>query len=111
MKNNENKKSEKEGGKKFDAGKPELDLLPFESLEEIAKVLTMGKNKYGRSNWKNGISYSRLIAASLRHTGQFLNGIDLDDESKISHVAHAATNLLFLLWMIKHRPDLDDRKE
>jgi len=105
----ENKKLEQEGGKKFDKGKSELDLLPFESLEDIAQVLMFGKAKYGKSQWKNGISYSRLIAASMRHLGKFNSGVDLDDESNLNHVSHAATNLLFLLWMIKNKPELDDR--
>lgn len=106
---NENKKLEKEGGKKFDQNKAELDLIPFESLEEIAKIMSFGANKYGRRNWQNGIAYTRLIAAALRHLGKFADKIDFDDESKMNHVAHSATNLLFLLWMIKNRPDLDDR--
>lgn len=37
-------------GKKFDNDKPMMNLLPFEALEEVAKVLTYGANKYGKDN-------------------------------------------------------------
>jgi len=101
--------TKKEGGKKYDSDKPPMDLLPYDSLVEVAKVLGFGKSKYGAYNWRGGISYSRLIAAAQRHLGQFNEGQDLDDESNTLHVANAACNLMFLIWMHKHRPDLDDR--
>jgi hypothetical protein len=101
------------GGKKFDNGKPPMDLIPYDAEIEIAKVLQFGLEKYGpeRANWAKGIQYSRLIAASLRHIKEFNTGVDLADDSNLNHIAHAATNLIFLLWMQKHRPDLDDRWE
>lgn len=98
-----------QGGLKHDSGKAPLDLLPYDSLEEIAKVLDFGAKKYTRGNWSNGIKESRLIAAALRHIHQYNSGMDLDEESGVSHAAHAACNLLFLLWMHKNRPDMDDR--
>jgi len=98
-----------EGGVKHDNGKEPLDLVPYEALQEIARVLDFGKQKYGRANWANGINYSRLIAAAMRHLNQYNSGIDTDNETGISHAAHAACNLMFLLWMEKNRPDMDDR--
>lgn len=96
-------------GVKHDQGKAQLDLLPYEALEEIAKVLGFGARKYARGNFANGISYSRLIAAVLRHVHQYNSGEDIDPESGLPHTAHAGCMLLFLLYMQKHRPDLDDR--
>lgn len=101
--------SKKGGGTKHDKGKAPLDLIPYESLEEIAQFLEQGRLKYNSWNWANGLSYSRLIAASLRHIHQFNDGIDEDEETKTLHVANAACNLLFLIWMHKNRPDMDDR--
>lgn len=99
----------KGGGVKFDGNKPPLDLLPYEAEEAIAEVMAFGEGKYGTANWANGIHYSRLIAATLRHLGSFRKGVDLDHETGLNHVAHAATNLAMLLWMIKNRPDMDNR--
>jgi Domain of unknown function (DUF5664) len=96
-------------GIKFDGDKPPMDLLPYESLEEVAKVLGFGAKKYARANWANGINQSRLISAAMRHIGQFNNGEDLDKESNTLHLANAACNLLFAIWMYKNRPDMDDR--
>ena len=97
------------GGKKYDAGKSRLDLIPHEALEELGKVLAFGANKYTAGNWANGINYSRLIAAAFRHLSAFNGGEDLDPESGLCHIDHAMCNLVFLSWMRKHRADLDDR--
>lgn len=86
-----------------------MDLIPYESLEEIAKVLAFGENKYQTANWTKGIEMRRLISAALRHIGQFNSGEDRDSESETLHLANAATNLLFAIWMYKYRPDLDNR--
>lgn len=98
-----------EGGKKFDGGKPRLDLIPGEALTELGKVLAYGADKYAPGNWANGINHSRLIAACYRHLSAYNSGEDIDPESGLSHVSHAMCNLAFLVWHIEHRKDLDDR--
>ncbi len=97
------------GGVKFDQGKPRMELLPAVALEEIAKVLTFGASKYQPHNWTKGISYSRLLGAALRHLTAFMKGEDNDPESGLSHLSHLGCCIIFLIWMSKHRSDLDDR--
>ena len=96
-------------GLKYDQKKPPLDLLTLEFLEGTANALAYGAKKYGRQNFKQGIEHTRLISAALRHINQYNAGEDLDPESLESHLSHAAASLNMLMWMIKHRPDLDDR--
>lgn len=96
-------------GTKHDQSKAPMDLIPYEALEEIARVLGEGEKKYSTANWAKGIEMRRLIAASLRHIGQFNAGQDYDEETNTLHLANAATNLIFAIWMMKHRPDLDNR--
>ncbi len=96
-------------GTKSDEGKNRLDLLPTESLEEIAKVLTFGAKKYADYNWTKGFTWSRLLGATLRHLFAFMRGEDKDPESGLSHLAHAGCCILFLLYHEKYHTDLDDR--
>ncbi len=96
-------------GVKFDAGKPRLDLVPSEALVVLGEVLAYGANKYGKANWSKGLEHSRLIAATLRHLAAYNGGEDTDTESGLSHIGHALCNLAFLAWMVKNRPELDDR--
>lgn len=96
-------------GKKYDSGKPQVDLIPSEALLELGKVLSFGAQKYDAGNWAKGIEFRRLIAATQRHLLYFNAGEDLDPESGLSHVSHAMCNLAFLIWHIYHRPDLDNR--
>lgn len=100
---------DKTGGTKFDQAKPRMDLLDSGFLEDVASVLTFGANKYAAHNWRGGINYSRLIAAAYRHLGAINRGEDIDPESGLPHSAHLGCCVQFLNWMMKHRPDLDDR--
>jgi len=96
-------------GIKYDQHKPPMDLITPEFMEQLAHVLGFGASKYGRHNWRSGISTSRLISAAYRHLTAVNGGEDKDGESGLDHCAHAAANLMFLQWMLKNRPDLDDR--
>ena len=86
-------------GRKDDSDKIRMDLLPFESLEAVARVLTFGAKKYSGNNWqrvKN--AESRYVGALLWHLSKCLQGEEFDAESGLSHLSHAATNALFLVW-------------
>ena len=96
-------------GVKHDQHKPPMDLVPPQAIEDIANVMAFGANKYGRHNWTNGISYSRLLGAALRHLLAFSRGEDLDKESGLSHLAHLGACVVMLLWTNRFRTDLDDR--
>jgi hypothetical protein len=96
-------------GIKADDGKPRLDLVDSYAIEELAKVLTFGANKYAAHNWRNGLSISRLVAALLRHVYAFMRGEDIDPETGLSHIAHAMCNCSFILWTMKNKAEQDDR--
>ena len=85
-------------GKKFDSGKLRLDLLPFDALEEVAKVLMYGAEKYGAHNWREvDNAKERYTSALLRHLSAIMQGEEVDPESGLKHIAHLACNALFLV--------------
>ena len=84
-------------GKKFDAEKPRMDLIPMDALLEIAKVLTFGSRKYGDRNWEKGIHRDRMRGAQMRHDAASMMGEPLDPESGLLHVAHKACDALMEL--------------
>lgn len=85
--------------KKNDDNKIRMDLLPFDALEEIAKVLTFGANKYSDNGWKYvPDAVKRYEAALLRHYAAYKKDEVYDDESNLYHLSHLACNALFLLW-------------
>lgn len=103
-------KATTEGGLKYDSEKPPIALVPTEAILEIARVLQFGARKYSAHNWRNGISYSRLISAALRHILAFNRGEDSDGESGLSHISHALCCLVFLsTFEANQKTDLDDR--
>ena len=99
-------------GIKLDMGKERMDLIPPQLIKEVARVLEFGAQKYGDYNWYGGIKYNRMYAAAMRHMLAFWEGEDCDPESGIHHLAHAATNLAFLLQFIsEYRGGLDNRPQ
>lgn len=75
----------------------------------MAKVMTMGANKYGDYNWLKGMDWSRLYDAQSRHMNAWVRGINIDDESGLNHLAHAAANCLMLLEYELRKLGKDDR--
>ena len=98
-----------ETGVKFDVDKPRFDLIPTASMIAIAEVYAYGAAKYSDRNWEKGMEWGRVYAATQRHLHAFWGGQDLDEESALPHLAHAAFGLLALLEYMETHPELDDR--
>ena len=91
------KPSQFTSGQKDDKEKNRLDLIEPEFIESVGKVLTFGANKYEPNNWqKVDDAEDRYYAAALRHLMAWRRGEKTDLESGISHLDHAACNIMFL---------------
>lgn len=89
-------------GRKFDAGKLDYTLVPWDGLEEVVKVLEFGARKYARDNWQHVEGGNvRYLAAAFRHMVAYNQGEKVDPETGLSHLAHAGCCLLFLLSLEK----------
>ena len=87
-----------EQGRKFDGGKLRYDLIPVLALEETAKVVTKGAEKYDDENWKLvPEGRRRYLAAAMRHIQQWRKGEIYDEEMGTHHIANAISNLMFIL--------------
>lgn len=90
-------------GEKQTDGKLMWDRLPVEPVEEVVKVLTYGANKYNSDtpdnpNWKHVTDpKNKYYAAAMRHIIEWRKGNITDPESGLHHLAHAVSNLLFLM--------------
>ena len=85
-------------GRKFDTGKPDFTLLPWDAVEQVVRVLDFGAKKYARDNWKHVADADRrYLAAAFRHLAAHAKGEVNDPETGISHLAHAGCCVLFLL--------------
>ena len=90
---------------KDDKSKLRYDLIPTEVTESLAKVLTMGANKYAVDNWKKCTDQNRIIAALMRHLEAHRSGEIIDSESGFSHMAHVLTNAAFITYFIENNND------
>jgi len=83
-------------GTKHDQDKVRTDLLSVPAMLGTASVLTFGAKKYSARNWENGIDYSRVYGALLRHMMAFWEGEDFDPETGLRHLHHAGCCIMFL---------------
>lgn len=106
-----NEKLSKEGegrdeldqGLRYNGGKNRLDLIPCSLIDGVGRVLTFGAQKYAPDNWRkfNQQQVKECIGSAMRHIEQYRQGNWLDPESGLPHLAHAATNLGFILELYK----------
>jgi hypothetical protein len=94
---------------RLNEGKTRYDLLTPGPIEELAKVLTLGAQKYAPRNWEKGMSWSKVIASYKRHLAEFEKCEDFDKETGLKHLAHAMCNIHFLIEYYKTHPEYDDR--
>lgn len=88
---------------KKDQGKTDWSLLPMAPIYWVVRVLMFGAQKYSRGGWQKG-DYEevrqRYYAAAYRHIvwRWWHCGENIDEESKLPHLAHGICCLVFLLW-------------
>ena len=87
---------------RYNEGKPKINQIPMDFLAELGEVYEMGAKKYARDNWKHvDDAETRYLAAAFRHLSAYAQGNEVDDETGLSHLAHAACCLLFLQSLTK----------
>ena len=93
-------------GMKFDTGKLMYSLIPVETTQALAEVLSFGASKYAPDNWKlveNG--EQRYLDALYRHLQAYRSGESHDPESGLHHLSHALTNIAFLHYLTTTKKD------
>lgn len=95
-------------GVKFDDDKDRFDLLPFDALAAIQKVLEFGARKYEPRNWEKGMAWKRPWNAVIRHLWAWIRG-EKDHETGFSPLWHAGCEILFLISFELRRVGTDNR--
>lgn len=86
-----------------------MDLVPVEPLMELSRVYGFGAEKYDDFNYLLGYAWRLSLGAMLRHIMLWANGEDLDEESGLHHLAHAAWHCFTLQMFQRHELGTDDR--
>lgn len=96
-------------GRKDDADKVRMELLPPEFIEATATILTFGAKKYEARNWEKGMNWSRVFGALMRHLWAWWRKEEKDVETGKSHLWHAACCIAFLIAYEQRNIGADDR--
>lgn len=86
-----------------------LDLVPYDALWAVGRIFGFGAAKYADRNWERGYAWSKSYGAMQRHLALFWQGENLDEESGMPHIAHAAWHALVLLAFYLRSAGEDDR--
>jgi hypothetical protein len=85
------------GAKRCDRKAPHF-LVPIELIEAVAWTRFDGDAKYAPGNWMQGDR--EFFVDCLSHAIQHLYSVPWDTSE--DHLGHAATNIGFILWALKH---------
>jgi hypothetical protein len=117
-------KSENEEGMHLDGEKARIaDTIPALLLYEAGLIFAQSTTprpgypdgKYpdtadGVPNFKGGIRVTKIIDSMLRHVLSILCGEDIDPDSGFNHLSHIICNVSMAWYMIKHKPEMDNRE-
>lgn len=87
----------------------ELGTVDPLALLTLAEVSGFGAQKYDAFNYLKGYGWDLSFNAMTRHMLSFWNGEDLDDESGLPHITHAAWHALALTSFFKRGLGTDNR--
>jgi hypothetical protein len=92
-------------------GQKDAQLSPLDpqALLRVAEVAGYGAKKYDRVNYLKGFAWHLSFDAMQRHLLGFWGGEDIDPESGLPHLAHAAWHCLALLAFMEKGLGTDDR--
>lgn len=116
--------------RRYNKGKLRYGLIPHNFKKELAKVYTMGAEKYtildangnmvedGADNWRKGFLWRDALESVLRHLEKFDSGEDFDTDwpqeildkyGPSLHLANAAWGLSVIMESYNIHPELDNR--
>lgn len=86
-----------------------LSLIPPMPLLEMARAFHAGAQKYEDFGYMKAPNLGKYVDAMLRHVVAFMAGEDVDPETGIHHLAHAACNAFILQVLQAEGEATDDR--
>lgn len=100
-------------GERHNRGKLAMHQCPEGIKLAVARVFQYNSKKWGGKyenyNWRLGQKWSIPIDSFERHWSLWKTGEELDDESLLPHLEHAAANLAMLIEYAKTYREGDDR--
>lgn len=90
---------------KHDSGKYRPTLIYTSLLKAISGVREYGAAKYGSTEDWRTTEPIRHFDAAIRHILAHVDGETLDAESGLTHLAHAASNIMFEIERLELHED------
>jgi hypothetical protein len=95
---------------RYNTSKLTWSNFPLFLIRPMIKVADFGGRKYAKFNYLKGAPISQYLDCIKRHLDAFEDPEQSDiDESGENHLAHISWNALVAIYMLTHKPELDDR--
>lgn len=80
---------------RYNEWKPQWDLVDFDSLKPMVRVLEFWMKKYAKDNWKKEMEKRQILNSLMRHLIALMRWEENDPESWLPHIGHLMCNALF----------------
>lgn len=90
-------------------GKGRYDLICWEAIDELAKLMEEGALKYGERNCYKGIPMHSLMDSAFRHLSSYARG--LDNENHLRAVLFNVSMMIYMEMKIPEMQDIPSRLE
>ena len=99
------------GAKRYNKGKLRWRNFPMFLMRPLIQVAHAGEQKYGTYNFLKGLTVNNCLDSLKRHLDSFEDPSqpDNDPETGIIHLGPLAWNALVAAYILKTKPELDDR--
>lgn len=94
---------------RHNSGKTQLREIDPAFILGLGQVLTASREKYEEGNWQRETKLSTPYESCMRHLMKYWSGEQLDNETQMNHLLHAATNIMFLYYHETSGKGIDDR--
>ena len=90
---------------KPDEGKTEFDELPWGSIEDVARLMTLTSKDRPNKNYLTCTDLNRYLNALCRHVVAYQQGERVDKDTGESPLVHIAANALILIELEKRNEE------
>lgn len=94
---------------RYNEGKLRWDLVDWEGIEEMLKVLEAGAIKYEPENWKKGLNREEILESIQRHLVAVFKGEEIDMDLMTHHMGNIMCNAMFYLYHFRNGSFVKER--
>lgn len=98
-------RQEGSSAQRYNSGKLRWDLIDWESVEEMVRVLEKGAERYAPDNWKKGLHREEMLESIQRHLVALFKKEEIDSDPGFltHHMGNIMCGAMFYLYHYRNK--------